>query len=834
MRTAVCRMTTRFGWALSPTCLIITIGLYFYRVLLGQGMILSGDAWTYFLPLTIASVDRLKQATFPLWTPLIHSGFPLWADGQAGALYPPTLVLFLALPPLAAYQVGMIVHLAFAGLFMYAFAREIGLGSWAALYTGLAWTFSSPAFMVSHPSLNVVAWWPLLFLLAERLVRARHFGYVVAAGIVLALQLLAGFPQMTFFSLLAASLYFLLRLILARRGSSVRFVRQLLAWSLVPAVGLGLAAVQLLPTYELSQFSMRSGGMDFAFATDGSLLPTGLMTLLFPQWRFLTGPGVETPPYFGILSLALVLATVFTGQGLQALGNSRLGNSRWGVLRAWLSDRVRLLFSEYPPFGICLILAAFFALLGFGKYTPLYGFLFHLPGFDLFRIPSRFLHLTIFFLTLLAGMGLERVMGYGGRTVVRVLVTLVAIMSVSVVVGNIALRLGKRLILSFAESYTRANVYGSQFHVQSWEYYQAKIMGIYEAALMAVNPSSPGVYGPLLVALVGLTLVLLRRRIGSTMAVAGLLLLTMIDLLLRLGGFPQPSDVSFALSPPKAVAAVRGEEMPATRVYKVLTEEEVAGGLAYDALPANYNMLFGVPNVGVYSALGMKRYYDFLGDLGSVSLGFGLRPVSPEQVSRGLNRLSLLNVKYILSKEPLKDERLELIYEGIPRIYRNRAVLPRAFVVADYVVAQTADAALALTGAGDFDPTAVVVLEENPPTLNVEPSTAVMKGAQQADIVDYRDTHVVVSAAGPGWLTLADTYYPGWRVFVDGVESRIYRADYVLRAVPLEPGQHQVEFVYDPVSFKTGLAISSFALLAVLVLGAMSVAKCLMSQPALP
>jgi uncharacterized membrane protein YfhO len=55
---------------------------------------------------------------------------------------------------------------------------------------------------------------------------------------------------------------------------------------------------------------------------------------------------------------------------------------------------------------------------------------------------------------------------------------------------------------------------------------------------------------------------------------------------------------------------------------------------------------------------------------------------------------------------------------------------------------------------------------------------------------------------------LNDTYFPGWKAFVDGQETKIYRADYTFRAIPLNAGTHQVEFIYDPLSFKLGAAIS--------------------------
>jgi uncharacterized membrane protein YfhO len=66
----------------------------------------------------------------------------------------------------------------------------------------------------------------------------------------------------------------------------------------------------------------------------------------------------------------------------------------------------------------------------------------------------------------------------------------------------------------------------------------------------------------------------------------------------------------------------------------------------------------------------------------------------------------------------------------------------------------------------------------------------------------------------PGFLVLADSFYPGWKCFVDGKESKIYRANYVMRSVFLPSGRHQVEFKYDPLSFKIGAAISIAAYFA--------------------
>ncbi|MFQ5900630.1 MAG: YfhO family protein, partial [Thermodesulfobacteriota bacterium] len=85
------------------------------------------------------------------------------------------------------------------------------------------------------------------------------------------------------------------------------------------------------------------------------------------------------------------------------------------------------------------------------------------------------------------------------------------------------------------------------------------------------------------------------------------------------------------------------------------------------------------------------------------------------------------------------------------------------------------------------------------------------QGAEnEVTITDYRNNSVILRAVlnRPKILVLSDAYYPGWKVFVDGEERKILKANYVFRAVPLEPGAHDVEFIYDPMSFKVGMYIS--------------------------
>src|SRR5262249_61026881 len=84
----------------------------------------------------------------------------------------------------------------------------------------------------------------------------------------------------------------------------------------------------------------------------------------------------------------------------------------------------------------------------------------------------------------------------------------------------------------------------------------------------------------------------------------------------------------------------------------------------------------------------------------------------------------------------------------------------------------------------------------------------------QAGIGEYLPGRVVVETSGArgGLLVLTDQYYPGWQATVDGTPATIVRADYLFRGVRVPGGDHRVEFVYRPSSFRTGATISLLAL----------------------
>jgi hypothetical protein len=150
------------------------------------------------------------------------------------------------------------------------------------------------------------------------------------------------------------------------------------------------------------------------------------------------------------------------------------------------------------------------------------------------------------------------------------------------------------------------------------------------------------------------------------------------------------------------------------------------------------------------------------------------------------------------------------VHSGDVKIYKNLDALPRAFVVHQAEVIPDDDQAIARMRDPAFELAQTIILADGEPLAG--------EGNARAEIVQYAPEEIVVDVTSdaPGYLLLTDTFYPGWRASVDGVQAEIVRADVAFRALRLEPGAHRVEFRYQPTSVRWGAWISAGALLLLL------------------
>jgi uncharacterized membrane protein YfhO len=239
----------------------------------------------------------------------------------------------------------------------------------------------------------------------------------------------------------------------------------------------------------------------------------------------------------------------------------------------------------------------------------------------------------------------------------------------------------------------------------------------------------------------------------------------------------------------------------------------------------NYLMLFNIQNVLGEHGNQLQRYNEFVGT-GKISMvdGHNLRDKP--------NVLNLLNAKYLIMANRPEDfigkagfifPKLRLVKDGQYKVYENLDVLPRAFCVSRYEVLTEPDKIIDRVAQTGFDPRRMVVLEEEPVLQPVAQDSL----RQETHIINYspNEIHLTCEVQHPSVLVLTDNYYPSWRAYVDGQPTKVLRADYTFRAVPLSPGKHNVVFRFESKQYRLGLIVSLLALLTLAAVAVTSLVK---------
>ncbi|MFN0088525.1 MAG: YfhO family protein [Blastocatellia bacterium] len=604
----------RKGARLAAGLLLLSIPIvYFYPAVRGALMLAPGDGWTQILGIRALIGQMLRDGHLPLWNPYIFSGMPLLASIQPGALYPPTW-LFAVLSPQAAMNCMVITtfHLALIGTYLY--ARRIGADRPGSMVAGIAFAFGG--YMIAHLGhtnrIAAAAWLPWILLAIEELYLRLRWRWVALGALFIAMQLLAGEPQMNLYTGMVGAAYAAFSLLLRERAEGRR--RFLYGLAAMWICGALLSAAQLLPDRELLRRGEREA-ISYDYFSLFSFPPRQLPQLIFPyffggaakapysvvywgQWN-----ATETAGYVGMTAMTL---------GLIAVCSQFTGEKRDRMVWFWAGCAgvsLALAFGSHLPFGI---------------HRALYG----VPVYRLFRASGRHLFEFNFALAVLAAMGatfIARRAELAGR----------------------AFRAGRAF---WAGSIGMTAVVAGV--VILYRYFPEALVMELPVTAGAASFAKAEIRLPVLFFLLGLGAIALYRfrgsRPGPVRAIAGgLLVVVSLADLASFGHFYEwaqvPGDLAARMSDPPTVRWIKERE-PDLNGFRIVSFSQAPMGRNYESLNyPNVSIVRGLQSVNGYDPLALARYTAFAGNM---NLDGYIRDLSAfDAVDQSFN---LLNVKYLL------------------------------------------------------------------------------------------------------------------------------------------------------------------------------------------
>ncbi|MGE0755630.1 MAG: hypothetical protein AB7O38_01355, partial [Pirellulaceae bacterium] len=435
------------------------------------------DAGNFYYPLFQWQCAEWGAGRIPLWNPGTNFGMPALADATASVFYPGKLLFLLPLEFSVRYDLYVALHVLGAAVAAYYVARRSRYGPGASAIAAIGYAYGGPVLFQIHNVVYLVgaAWLPLAWWLGITALERCRARCALQWGLVLALIVLGGDPQLAYHIVLVLGAWSVLGfVIMPWRRSPGRCLgatrspalprRFSVAWGrlqmllLAVAGGIGLSAIQIVPTWEWSQRSDRARFDDprslyeavARSVTDGqpaegrawarrlmhaalsdtqpgtheasvyaySISPWRLPELVWPNIsgtafpthrRWLAAVGGESRAWTPSLYAGLLPLLTWLAAWRQPDPRGRLRVARWLFLGSLVAS-----FGWYGPGWLGRELALWLApdWNAAGRWGPAVGGLYWLmvvvlPGYVQFRYPAKWLVLASWGLSLSAAHGLE-------------------------------------------------------------------------------------------------------------------------------------------------------------------------------------------------------------------------------------------------------------------------------------------------------------------------------------------------------------------------------------------------------------------------------------------
>ena len=611
-----------------------------------------GDYGVQHYPWAKYYANMLKQFSLPGWCPEMQMGFPLLAEGQIGVFYPLNILLFFLFPFHWAYNLSILIHFFIGALFFYFFARYLSLSPLSAWVGAIIWIFGSAYAGIEYNlmSMRVLVWMPLTFLLSEKILKNPKIVQSLFLGSIFFIQWVAGFTQFAFYSIGLTILYFL-----------VNFTRvypkkyfSLIIFGIGFISGLGLAMVQLWPSLELSQSTLRFLDANIDFAMLGKFPIFSLFSAFFP---YATGVLSGFRIYVGTTSLFFIVVAYYFRK----------------------HNQVNLYFI----FSVLLLFCA----VGF----PLYGWMIQIFGLYYFRTPAKLTLFVCFFLALLVAHGIHFFSENSSDDRLsqskRMYMKLCTGMTTVFVASHFFLKYGPELLKKLGHFYVDRFIVNHLFHQRSSIEYYEKVNAMVTSLQTLFSFTWQNVC---IIFFMGVGCVVLFSCYRYKKYILASLICVELFFFSFYGTGLRGNISRYAAIDEHELQRLFLTEKKLFRIYWYAENQEQLDQLG---ISPNQNMLYGISAVGAYSPLIAKSYAQFMDRLGNFDDSLGYHFSQKDLFFHELHRLSLSNVKYIYSPKELTHPTLKKVMKT-PRgnyLYLNEKVFPRFYFIPEHEQMKASD-----------------------------------------------------------------------------------------------------------------------------------------------
>ncbi len=709
-------------------------------------------------------IDAVKHKTFPLWNPYNGSGAPLLANFQSQVFYPFSFVYYI-FPQITAWTIMTILQPVLGTLFMYLFATEIGLTSVAGMLVAILFNFSSFANVwIEFTTIwHVILWIPFLLFLIERGIKQKTLSLGQQALFIGGLfsAMTGGHPQDFINSFLFICIYTLARVYTQKewdwKEKRSFIIHPILFIFTIPFF---LGAIQLFPTIELYRNSARVTH-DYAVVVQNMLIQWWQLPLLAVQEFFgnpatrssVTGDYVGKTLSIGVVGFFLIVTTLFAKT-----------KSWYITFFSWTSIAILLLTVRTP-------------------FSELF-YTYPLPILST-GTPTRILFLLMFSFSLLAGFGFDA-LWKAKKIPNKALITTWSIWAILWMVVVFHPTLGGIVLTP------------------------QHIITIKRAMMFA-------------------TAILLFASIPTLVPSRRIVLLLLLPLAVAelFYGF-----IKFNPFVPQSFVF---PENPLINYLKTNTEYNRFWGYGTTGMEANFATQAKIYSVDGTDPLNIKWYNQLIQASrdGNMAVVFNRASRSDAQLAPGygaqdlpsntyrLRLMDILGVKYVIDRsENPKDEKTfspsrfkEAWHKDDWTVYENVKASPRFFLTSDvrpYI--DNTDLEQQLFSDTFIPGKTVLVSEADFHTL---PAFTKIDRENVLKIISYEPNKIEMTTTTdmPQLLYISDTYDHGWMATINGVQSRVLKANFAFRSVVVPKGESTIVLTYRPKSFETGLTISIIALL---------------------